>query len=432
MNAGRIVVIGFAVLILAFGARVQAETENYGDLTLNPGYEATHFSDAWDLTEGDLTLNYQVDLSDVTQTAAGETPYIEVGMREVGAADFNPGVWNTYQGSKGGWMTSLVHDLATDPNNFDMDDKHNLTASGGRGEKDYDVYAVTRDKVEASPFGSFDSRGIWYDRDGVDPYQDTEAANTGGTYEIEISYHAINEGLGSMIAEINGNGTDWVDQEFRVSGSTYTGSTGLSFKGDMRQMQVFTGGWWTAGAGGDVVVSDISVTGEPTVALVEDGTASISVSENGTGGLGTAGLDGDAQILDTRIDVTDWNHAEGDDATYATLKMFYDEDELFSQGIKEQHLRMWWWDEDANGGEGEWVLGGTTIDGAQGESTFAGIGGPIEGLGYTGVNITDNYTWVNANHASDYIQATPEPGSAVLMAIGLLGLCLGGRRRRKG
>ena len=181
---------------------------------------------------------------------------MEVGLRQVGASNFNPGPWNTYQGGAGGWMTSLVGDLATNPVLLDLDDKHNLSASGGRGESDYDVYALTPTIVEAPPFGSFNTRYIWFDRDGVDPWQDTKGANTGGTYDITIVYHAISPTLGSMIATINGNGTDTVNQEFLVGGNYYAG--GLSFKGDMTNMQVFTGAWWTTGAGGSVIVSDIT------------------------------------------------------------------------------------------------------------------------------------------------------------------------------
>lgn len=256
-------IIGAAALVMACSAGAQAEiTKNYGDVTLNAGWDTLHFDDVWDLTQDDLTLTYRIDLSAVTQTGAGETPYIEVGLREVGAADFNPGPANTYQGGAGGWMTSLVGDLATNPNDLDLDDKHNLSASSQRGEGDYDVYASTPTSVESSPFGSFDSHGFWYDRDGHDGYQDDTITNTGGTYDITIVYRAIDSELGTMIATINGSGTD-VDQEFRVSGDTYTGSTGLSFKGDMTQMQVFAGGWWTTGAGGDVQLTDITATGVP-------------------------------------------------------------------------------------------------------------------------------------------------------------------------
>ncbi len=247
-------------MIVAVSGVAQATTTiNFGNVTYTPSYSAGHYAPVWDLTAGDLILTYSIDLSAVTQTAAYETPYVEVGLREVGAGDFNPGPFNTYQGGKGGWMTSLVGDLATNPTSLDLDDKHNLSASGGRGESDYDVYASDPTTVVAPPFGSFNTRYIWGDRDGVDPWQDTKMANTGGTYDIAITYHAISPTLGSMIATINGNGIDTVYQEFLVSGTYYAG--GLSFTGDMTQMQVFTGAWWTDGAGGLVGVSDITATG---------------------------------------------------------------------------------------------------------------------------------------------------------------------------
>ena len=248
------------VTLLAVATSAEAViTKNYGDVTLNPSFEEGHFSDVWDLTQGDLTLTYTIDMTKVTQTSAGETPYTEVGLREVGAGDFNPGPFDTYQGGAGGWMTSLVGDLATNPANLDLDDKHNLSASGGRGEADYDVYALNPTTV-LSPFGNHDTTGFWFDRDGVDPYQNTYAANTGGTYDITLVYRAVNASLGTMIATINGNGVDDVNQKFRIDGN-YTGATGLSFLGDMTQMQVFAGAWWADGAGGDVDLSDLTVTG---------------------------------------------------------------------------------------------------------------------------------------------------------------------------
>jgi hypothetical protein len=153
--------------------------------------------------------------------------------------------------------------------------------------------------------------------------------------------------------------------------------------------------------------------------------------EYGAGAHGTEGLEGGTP-LDKGLKVSSLDTGS---AEYVTLKMFYDEEEIDAKGIQEDNLRMWWWNSAANEGAGEWVLGGTTELGEEGESTFAGVGTSPDGdfgLGYTGLNIDENYTWVNANHASDYIQATPEPGGAVLLAIGLLGLCLGGRRRRNG
>lgn len=260
----RFVVLATALTLLVACTASAQVTKSYGGATMNAGaFFGTHFNDVWDLTCGDLVLSYTIDMSKVTQTAAYETSYTQVGLRQVGAADFNPGPWDTYQGGAGGWMNSLVGDLATNPNDLDLDDKHNLAASGNRGEKDYDVYSSNPLVVVAPPIGSFDTSGFWYDRDGVDPWQSTKAANTGGTYDIRITYRAIDPGLGSMIAMINGNGTDWVEQEIRIGGVYYP--AGLSFKGDMTQMQVFYGNWGTAGAGGTVALSNLTATGCPAI-----------------------------------------------------------------------------------------------------------------------------------------------------------------------
>ena len=100
-------------------------TVNYGPLTFS-GYQAGHEADVWDLNACDATLSYTVDLSGVTQTAPWATSYTEVGLREFGAGDFNPGPFNAYQGGKGGWMTSLVGDLTPSPATQSLMDKHNL------------------------------------------------------------------------------------------------------------------------------------------------------------------------------------------------------------------------------------------------------------------------------------------------------------------
>ena len=249
-----------AMLVMGVSGMVRADvTINFGDVTLSPSYQASHFNPVWDLMADDLVLTYTIDLSSVTQTAAYETPYAQVGLREVGAADFNPGLFNVYQGGAGGWMTSLVGDLATDPNNQDLDDKHNLSASGARGEGDYDA---TDPNTVVAPFGTTLNKGIWFDRDGVDPWQDDSAANTGGVYNIEIHYHAISNSLGTMFATVYGLTTGFdttTDDGFNID----TDPAGLSFTGDMTQMQVFAGAWWTDGAGGPVYLSDITATGVP-------------------------------------------------------------------------------------------------------------------------------------------------------------------------
>ncbi len=134
--------------------------------------------------------------------------------------------------------------------------QHKDACSGSQGK--ISVYAAAPSVVVTPPFGSFNTRYIWFDRDGADRWQETKGAKSGGTYYITIRYHAINAGLGTMIATINGNGVDTVNQEFLVGGTYYPG--GLSFKGDMTQMQLFHGACYTGGTGGPVTVSNMCLT----------------------------------------------------------------------------------------------------------------------------------------------------------------------------
>jgi hypothetical protein len=136
------------------------------------------------------------------------------------------------------------------------------------------------------PFGSNNNHGIWFDRDGVDPWQanhwgnlgpggsgsgDGLRYNTGGVYDIVITYHAIdedgdgdagNDGLGVMFATVNG-----YPQGFYLASDPWNGPptnypAGLSFKGDMQHMQVFAGLWSPSDIDyGYVTLSDITVTG---------------------------------------------------------------------------------------------------------------------------------------------------------------------------
>jgi hypothetical protein len=209
-----------------------------------------------------VTVSYTIDQRNVTQNAAWSTGYAELGLRHVGAGNFNPGPFNTYQGGAGGWMTSLVGDLAPSPGNQSLHDKHNLGASGSRGEGDYDCLSPGGPVV--APLGSTNNYGIWFDRDSVDPYQAVAPGavnggtyNTNGVYNVVITYHAINAGLGTMFATVNGIATG-----FGGGFPPPSYPAGLSFKGRMNDMQAFAGFWAPAGVGGQVLITNYTVTGE--------------------------------------------------------------------------------------------------------------------------------------------------------------------------
>ena len=266
-----------AALIFVFSnANAQIQTINYGSLTLNPSFQATNWLERWNLTQADLTLSYTIDMRNITQPAAGATSYTEVGIRQYGAGNFNPGPWNTYQGGAGGWMTSLVGDLTPSPGTQSLHDKHNLGASGGRGEGDYDA---TDPNTIIGPSGTTANYGIWFDRDGVDPWQDDDpntpapggsavpwgvqnggTYNTNGIYNIVINYHAINSGLGTMFATLNGIPTGfWTAGHKNAQPEFYP--AGLSFKGNMLDMQVFAGIWAPDNTYGPVHLNNLTVQG---------------------------------------------------------------------------------------------------------------------------------------------------------------------------
>ena len=186
-------------------------------------------------------------------------------------------------------MNSLYGDLTPSPNMQSLFDKHNLGASGGEGEGDYDCLVPG---TVVSPFGSGDNYGIWFDRDTVDQWQATYwgavnggTYNTGGIYTIVIQYHAINANLGTMFATVNGIQTGfyaagWKNQQ----PDSYP--AGLSFKGDMTRMQVFEGiiAPDSGAVYGYTIVHNLTVTGELGISspLVADFTYNPTVVGVGT------------------------------------------------------------------------------------------------------------------------------------------------------
>lgn len=170
-------------------------------------------------------------------------------------------------------------DLTPTPNTLSLFEKFNLQASGGRDETDYDCLVPT---AVVPKFGSGSNYGIWFDRDGVDPWQDDDPTtpppggsavpwgshngqtyNTGGFYDVEIHYHAINAGLGTMFATVNGIPTGFyiVPPGYDNMQPDYY-PAGLSFKGNMSRMQLFAGIWAPDATYGHVDILDLTVTGE--------------------------------------------------------------------------------------------------------------------------------------------------------------------------
>lgn len=114
---------------------------------------------------------------------------------------------------------------------LDLDDKLLLQKVGGQGEGAYNL--------PSSPPIPGNNHRFWWDRDGVDPWQNPATANTGGMYEVIITLHATSDTTGTAYMNIRG-----LDQGFETNGNWNTielTPAGMTWAGDMKHLLVFYG-----------------------------------------------------------------------------------------------------------------------------------------------------------------------------------------------
>ena len=229
--------------------------ESYDDVTLSGGFQAGHFPEWWDLTTGDLVLSFTYDANGlVDDFGGGAHAWAELGVRSPCYGDFNPTFCNE---GAGVWLATDYDWTANtfDPDplgspTLDLDDKLILQKAGGHGEGDYNLPSI--------PPNPGANHRVWWDRDGVDPWQNDETANTGGIYNIEITLHATSDTSGEAHMIING-----LAQGFETDGNWNTielTPAGMTFTGDMKHLRVFYG-LYGYGATHTVVFEDITVDG---------------------------------------------------------------------------------------------------------------------------------------------------------------------------
>jgi hypothetical protein len=224
-----------------------AVTRDYGNITMY-NWGKGNFADVWDLTKGDLTLSYVLDMSKITTAGWAAT---EVGIRQVGAGNIDPNLM-------GGWMQSNYISGISNPNSRNNNDMHLLSKHGWL----FQQYDAKDANTLVTPYWSGNNHGFWFDRDGVDQWQAgfwgaSGTYDTGGIYTIVVTFHAINSTTATMFATINGvqqglymGGWKNAEPEFYPAGRSFTN--------DMTKMQVFYG---RGGGGGSVTASGITVTG---------------------------------------------------------------------------------------------------------------------------------------------------------------------------
>ena len=252
----------FLLSTLLIASPVKADpaqiTMNYGDVTLSGGFQAGNFLHEWDLTSCPLILSFTYDANGLVDDLGGDAAHAwaELGVRAVGYGNFNP----TWQAEGAGVWLATDYDWSANtfdpdpPNvpNQDLDDKLILQKGGGWGEGSYNL--------PSTPPNPWANHRVWWDRDGVDPWQNPETANTGGIYPIVITLHATSATAGEAYMNIRG-----LNQGFEVDGNWNTielTPAGMTFTGNMKDMQVFYG-IFGYGATHTVSFEAISVTGCP-------------------------------------------------------------------------------------------------------------------------------------------------------------------------
>lgn len=237
------------LLLLVFdaGATVVQVTEHYDDVL---GEGSAWFGNYWDLTLGDMIITYTLDMSEYAPPMWG-TAWSSVGV--------GGGAW--------GWMSSGAPAAAeTNPVSLDNDDKLNLGAPDRYDESSYD--ALGPETLTTAPIGNpWSNHGIWFDRDGVDEWQDDmwgmidgATYNTGGLYDVVLTIHGIDATVGTMFATVNGVQTGFYDAWSPGEPDYYP--VGKSISGDLTTLQVFA-----SVSGLDVKVHDITVTGYKSITV---------------------------------------------------------------------------------------------------------------------------------------------------------------------
>jgi hypothetical protein len=248
-------VMAILALILAVttGTAAAVTSKNYGDVTLSGGSQTGHFDDVWSLVACDMTVSFTYDANGLVDDS-GAHAWSQLGVRAIGYADFNP----TWQSEGAGVWLSTDYDWTVDtfdPDpvgspSLDLDDKLILQKGGGWGEGSYNL--------PTPPPNPAANHRVWWDRDGVDPWQNAETANTGGMYDVVITFHANTATSGTAYMTING-----LAQGFETDGNWSTielAPAGMTFTGDMKHLQIFYG-LYGYGATHGVAFKNISISG---------------------------------------------------------------------------------------------------------------------------------------------------------------------------
>lgn len=283
----RILFAGFVAWSVAYPAMAankpaQPATVSYGTITLPAGYTGYWGPGLWNLNIGTVTVSYTLDLHGAPNVAY-TNDYSMAGY---------VGLLFPNSPNNGARMSGFLVDWARsgeqfptyprpDPQTQNLDDKFNLQRfpnSGSWDEQMYDVNCASN-TVGPPAFNPWANYGIWFDRDGVDPYQaagwgmvNGGTYNTKGVYDVRLAFRKASASQGTACpvffptlanpSDPSGFGirTGFYNPNFH-SGAPDFFPAGISFDTDetkMATMQVRLSG---ASGPGTIIVKNLIVSG---------------------------------------------------------------------------------------------------------------------------------------------------------------------------
>lgn len=280
-------------------------TVEYGNIVLDG---SVHWMPgSWDLTKGDVTVTYEADL-----TGTPNVRYTGNFGQAVNVGLFNAAAFS------GGNMSGFLFDADNAGTEFptypdldgtqDLDDKFNAQRfpnPGSFSETMYDVLCASN-TVVSPPIGSFDNYGIWFDRDGVDPFQedawgavDDGTYNTSATYPLELLYRRVGTTNQGTLCPTHAPNQPRLNDPAGGSGVP----TGFDRQSDGSYSDYPAGIHWEAGSEGELADMKVRVAGSPGngAIVVEDltvtGYLAITKNECKKGGWETFGFRNQGQCI---------------------------------------------------------------------------------------------------------------------------------------
>ncbi len=299
----------FVVAVAAFtlgmvGVGCAATSMSYGDVALSGGYQAGSFPHVWDLTACDMTVSFTYDGNGMVDEFGGSAhAWAELGVRQVGKGDFNPNNYGVWLATDYEWRAGTFNPDPVGAPLQDLDDKLILQRQSGQGEGAY--------SLPVTPPNPWANHGVWFDRDGVDPWQalmwgaiNGSTYNTMGLYDVVISLHATGPGAGTAYMTVNGQAQGFY-APWR-NGPPQVTPAGMTWTGDMAHLQVFYG-MYGYGATHSATFSGVTVNGclltLPATIDVKPGSYPNSINLGSKGVLPVALLAGAGLDLET-VDAT--------------------------------------------------------------------------------------------------------------------------------